>query len=56
MMQLLSRGLQLIGMSILPVALYVGLIRDDVRKEVMLFFIGGALFFLGWTLGQKRGE
>lgn len=56
MMQFFSRGLQLVGMSILPVALYIGLMKDDVRKEVMLLFIGGALFFLGWTLGQKRGE
>jgi len=55
-MQLISKGLQLIGMAMLPVALYVGLIRDDVRKEVMLLAIGGAVFFLGWTLGQKRGE
>lgn len=55
-MRLFSKALQLIGMSILPVALYVGLIKDDVRREVMLLFIGGALFFLGWTLGQKRGQ
>ena len=56
MMYYLSRGLQLIGMSILPVALYVGLVKDDVRREVMLLAIGGAFFFLGWTLGQKRGK
>ncbi|HUF16416.1 MAG TPA: hypothetical protein VMS12_00065 [Thermoanaerobaculia bacterium] len=55
-MQIFSKALQLIGMSILPVALYVGLIKDDVRREVMLLFIGAALFFLGWTLSQKRGE
>lgn len=54
MMQIFSKALQLIGMSILPVALYVGLIQDDFRREVMLLSIGGALFFLGWTLGRKR--
>ena len=56
MMTILARALQLIGMAILPVALYVGLFKDDVRREVMLLFIGGAIFFLGWTLGQKRGQ
>lgn len=54
MMQIFAKALQLIGMSILPVALYIGLVKDEVRLEVMLLFIGGALFFLGWTLGQKR--
>ncbi len=54
-MKLFAKALQLIGMSILPIALYVGLVKDDFRQEVMLLAIGGALFFLGWTLGQKRG-
>ena len=54
-MAFFSRALQLIGMAMLPVALYVGLFKDDVRREVMLLFIGAAIFFLGWTLGQKRG-
>ena len=50
----LGRALQVIGMSCLPVALYLGLVREEVRREVTLLFIGGAVFFLGWILSQRR--
>jgi hypothetical protein len=50
----IGRALQVLGMAFLPVALYMGLIRDDVRREVTLLFAGGAIFFLGWILAQRR--
>lgn len=55
MLYRLGRALQLIGMSMLPVALYVGLVQDQVRREVTLLGIGGALFALGWILAQRKG-
>jgi hypothetical protein len=53
MSALIGRVLQLIGLVLLPVALMVGLIQDRVRLEVLLLFIGGAIFMLGWLLGRK---
>jgi hypothetical protein len=54
MLYRLGRALQMIGMAMLPVALYVGLIRNEVRREVMLLAIGGAIFVIGWLVAQKR--
>jgi uncharacterized membrane protein YedE/YeeE len=50
---LIGRFLQLIGLVMLPVALMVGLFQDKVRLEVMLLFIGGLIFTIGWILGKK---
>lgn len=50
---LIGRFLQLIALLILPVALMVGLFRDNVHLEVRLLFIGGAIFTIGWLLGRK---
>jgi hypothetical protein len=50
---LIGRILQLIGLLILPVALMLGLFQDKVRLEVLLLFIGGAIFTIGWLLGRK---
>ena len=53
MTSLIGRMLQLAGMIILPIGLYIGLVRDNVRLEVQLLWIGGALFLVGWLLGRK---
>lgn len=50
---LIGRMLQLAGMIILPVGLYIGLVRNDVRLEVQLLWIGGAAFLLGWLISRK---
>jgi hypothetical protein len=41
------------ALVILPIGLYVGLVRDSVAVEVRLLFIGGALFLLGWLMARK---
>jgi hypothetical protein len=50
----LGRLFQLAGMVILPMGLMIGLFRDDVKMEVRLLFIGGALFVVGWLMSRTR--
>jgi hypothetical protein len=45
--------MQLAGMLILPIALYLGMAKDNVRLEVQLLAVGGCLFLAGRLL-QKR--
>jgi hypothetical protein len=47
-----GRLLQLAGMIILPVGLMLGLFRDDLKMEVRLLFIGGAMFVVGWLMSR----
>jgi len=54
MTQLLARALQLVGMAILPAALYIGLVNDDVRTEVQLLFVGAAFFLVGRLMMKKE--
>ena len=49
-----GRFFQLCGMVILPIGLYLGLFRDDIRAEVQMLFIGGAFFLAGWLMARKR--
>jgi hypothetical protein len=51
---LLGRFFQLIGMIILPIGLFIGLFRDDVKMEVRLLFIGGAFFVVGWLMARAK--
>jgi hypothetical protein len=51
---LLGRFLQMVGMVILPIGLFVGLFRDNVALEVRLLFIGGAFFVVGWLVARQR--
>lgn len=41
------------GMVILPIALYVGMVRGDVRSEVKLLAIGGCIYLVGFVLAKK---
>ena len=50
----LARLLQMTGMIILPIGLYYGLVRDQIRTEVNLLALGGFLFVLGWILSRER--
>jgi hypothetical protein len=52
---MIGRLLQLAGLIILPVALFQGLVRDQIRLEVMMLGIGGFLFLLGWILSRPKG-
>ena len=47
MTEAIGRALQIAGMLILPVALWIGLVHDQVRLEVALLALGGALFLIG---------
>jgi len=51
---LIGRFLQMVGMVILPIGLFVGLFRDNVALEVRLLFIGGAFFVVGWLMARQR--
>ncbi len=52
---LLGRFFQMVGLVILPIGLFVGLVRDNVALETRLLFIGGAFFVVGWLMGRQRG-
>jgi hypothetical protein len=51
-----GRFLQLLGMVILPAALLVGTVGDNVRAEVNLLGVGGALFVIGWLIARSPDE
>lgn len=50
---LVGRICQLIGLAILPIGLYMGLVLGEVRSEVKLLAIGGCVFLVGWLLAKK---
>lgn len=54
MSALFGRFFQLIGLIVLPIGLMIGLFKNDVRLEVRLLFIGGALFLAGWLLARQK--
>lgn len=54
MSALVGRTMQIVGMLILPIALYVGMVRNDVRSEVKLLAIGGAVYLIGWVLAKDK--
>jgi len=51
---LFGRFFQLVGMVILPIGLYIGTVRDDIRTEVRLLFIGGGFFLVGWLMSRAK--
>jgi len=53
---LAGRFLQIVGMIILPIGLYVGMIRNDVRMEVKLLALGGGVYVAGWLMARKVDE
>lgn len=52
----IGRLLQLAGMIILPLGLIYGFTQNEVRKEVMMLAIGGALFLAGWLMAKQPGS
>lgn len=51
---LFGRFFQMLGMVLLPVGLYLGLVRDNIALEVRLLFIGGAFFVVGWIMARRK--
>lgn len=49
----IGRLLQIVGMVLLPVGFSYGIFRDDVRMEVRLLAVGGALFLIGRALRHR---
>jgi hypothetical protein len=54
MTQLFGRFFQLVAMILLPVGLFIGVFRNNVRLEVNLLFIGAAFFVAGWFMARQR--
>jgi len=49
-----GRFFQLVGMVILPIGLYIGVVRDDVPTKVRMLFIGGGFFLVGWLMARAK--
>ncbi|HEY5609622.1 MAG TPA: hypothetical protein VIL97_00330 [Thermoanaerobaculia bacterium] len=56
MSALVGRLFQIVGMIILPIGLYVGMVQNDVRMEVKLLALGGGVFVAGWLMARKVDE
>jgi hypothetical protein len=55
-MYYLGRGLQMLGMANLVVALFVGLTEEQgMGPEMLLLGIGAVLFTVGWFLQGRAG-
>jgi hypothetical protein len=50
---LFGRFFQMVGLVILPIGLYLGLMKDNIALEVRLLFIGAAFFIAGWLMARK---
>ncbi len=51
---LFGRFFMLVGLIILPIGLSYGLVKDDLRLEEKLLFIGAGFFFVGWVMARQR--
>jgi hypothetical protein len=54
MAPLFGRFLQMVGLVMLPIGLFIGLVRGNIALEVRLLFIGGAFFIVGWLIARQR--
>lgn len=50
-----GRILQLTGMVLLPIGLWIGLVEGRIRAEVAILALGSVLFLAGWLLTRERG-
>lgn len=57
MLSLIARGLEMLGLLIVPMALLVGLFEQHgaMYKELIILAIGGAIFMLGYGLEKYIG-
>ena len=49
-----ARILQIIGIIFALDALYFGIARDSMKKEVLFLFIGGVIFYVGRMLEKRK--
>jgi len=49
----LARSVQFLGLVVAGAALFVGVLGQNVRRELMLLGIGAALFFAGRALQRS---
>lgn len=49
-----GKVLQMAGLVLLPIALWIGLVEGRVRTEVALLAVGSVLFLAGWLLTRER--
>ncbi len=49
-----GRFFMLVGLIILPIGLSYGLVKDDLRMEEKLLFIGAGFFFVGWVMARRK--
>ena len=51
----IARILQIIGIILVLDALYVGIVKDSMKMEVLLLFIGGVIFYVG-RIFERRSK
>jgi len=49
-----SRILQIIGIIVVFEALYYGIAKDSMKMEVLLLFVGAAVFYAGRLFGREK--
>ncbi len=50
----LGKILELVGISLLGLALLSGIAEHDMRREYLFFGLGGMFFVAGWLLEKSR--
>lgn len=48
-----AKTLELIGITNLAFALYQGIFKASMRNEYAFFFIGSAIFAIGWLIQRQ---
>lgn len=58
MLSMIARGLELLGLLIVPMALLVGLFEQHgaMYKELTILALGGAIFMVGYWLETYVGR
>lgn len=51
----LAKILQIIGIIVVLDALYFGIVKDSMKLEVLLLFVGGVIFYVG-RMVEKKGK
>ncbi|HLG29981.1 MAG TPA: hypothetical protein VI387_07200 [Candidatus Brocadiales bacterium] len=51
-----SKILQIFGIFLLGEALYFGIFRHSMNKEMILLAIGGLVFYVGWVMQKRVGK
>lgn len=49
-----GRAVQFLGLVVAGSALFVGVIGQNSRRELLILGIGAAIFFAGWMLQRTR--